>query len=292
MLGQKNCGRGNVLHFYKNKIIRILIPYYILLLGYIVLYICGLNQIGFEVISNIICLQWVLPSLRNTGHFWYISCILICYLITPLLQKIVDAIKIGKKGYWVCVCSSLIIISLLTIVTSPINLLFIFTYILGYTYSRLYRTIDDTEIDVVEKILIIFGYLFIITRIIIEYGFSIKINNIIGDITEIMFSFSFLLTLKKIIKNNNSENLNCIQKIGNRIIKFFDGISYEVYLTHHIFILGVLSVMNVTNSKIINVLIALVLTIFSAWLLNLCVKFLNNIILKKNKKDYASNLHD
>lgn len=82
---------SDVMVFYKKRLVRILIPYYIIL-GVIILVnlLQGENITAKDVISSILCLQWYGKTVPNCGHLWYISCILFCYLITPILQWICE----------------------------------------------------------------------------------------------------------------------------------------------------------------------------------------------------------
>ena len=82
---------SNVTVFYKKRLVRILVPYYIML-GVIILVnlLLGDSITAKELISSILCLQWYGKTVPNCGHLWYISCILFCYLITPILQWICE----------------------------------------------------------------------------------------------------------------------------------------------------------------------------------------------------------
>lgn len=77
----------DVAAFYKGRAVRILIPYYLVLASIIAINIFkGENIRLIELVSSALCLQWYGYSVPNCGHLWYISCILFCYLITPVLQ--------------------------------------------------------------------------------------------------------------------------------------------------------------------------------------------------------------
>ena len=60
----------------------------------------------------------------------------------------------------------------------------------------------------------------------------------------------------------------------NKVINFFDSISFEVYLVHYMYVVGPLRVMELTNSFIGNALITLVISILTAIVLKkICEKF-------------------
>ena len=68
---------SDVTVFYKKRLVRILVPYYIML-GVIILVnlLQGESITAKELISSILCLQWYGKTVPNCGHLWYISCIL------------------------------------------------------------------------------------------------------------------------------------------------------------------------------------------------------------------------
>ena len=78
-----------------------------------------------------------------------------------------------------------------------------------------------------------------------------------------VFIFLLLFLLLKHVKNNYMLNLS-------------DKYSYDIYLTHHLFILSPFSVMSLTDSVFLNIVIALIATIVSAVLLHEVSKLIEN----------------
>lgn len=62
-------------------------------------------------------------------------------------------------------------------------------------------------------------------------------------------------------------------------ITYLDKYSYEIYIVHHIFILGPLSILNIKN-KIFSTIIIMLITIIASYLLKRLVSILNNIYTK------------
>ena len=62
-----------------------------------------------------------------------------------------------------------------------------------------------------------------------------------------------------------------------KCLQFVNNISYEVYLIHHILILGPLSLLFVTSSKTINILLILIITFVLSYILSLIL----NLIKRK-----------
>lgn len=90
LYGQKS--RINSIEFYKKNFKKILCDYWICLIVVLLFYQLYTPQyINFEnVIKAIFGVSNGIPGL---GHYWFISTILICYLVTPMLSKYLN----GKK---------------------------------------------------------------------------------------------------------------------------------------------------------------------------------------------------
>lgn len=234
LLARKPC--GNIGQFLKSRLMRVLIPYYLLLVLYMVLYGAGVGTISIGIVSNVLCLQWLFPGLENTGHLWYVSCIVLCYLLTPILDKITSKISVKKIWFWIFAAVAALVSLILSAKIGVVNFLFPFTFALGYAYIRLYRAVDDRALDAYEKALVVFGYFFMLARIIGEYFMGISFHSLLGDISEIAFSFALVLALKVLFSGRSSTNH--LAAGVKKVVSFFDTISYEVYLMHHMFILG------------------------------------------------------
>ena len=61
----------------------------------------GIDFSSKELLSSLLCQQWYKYSMPESGHLWYITCILFCYLITPILQLIGENInRLSDAKYW------------------------------------------------------------------------------------------------------------------------------------------------------------------------------------------------
>ena len=239
---------SNVTVFYKKRLVRILVPYYIML-GVIILVnlLQGDSITAKELISSILCLQWYGKTVPNCGHLWYISCILFCYLITPILQWICEQ---NENKSLIKKCMLLVLAVLMLQVIYSLGGMkqattSILPYILGYFMSFNKITLNSRGGGYSTVILVIslglycvmyvfeaLGY-FAIPGILLDYYKSIVATAITMFFVQYSFENSFI----------------------REIFDFSDKYSYGIYLTHHIFILGSLSVMSLTPCWWINVTI-------------------------------------
>lgn len=86
-------------------------------------------------------------------------------------------------------------------------------------------------------------------------------NILITEYTQTIIGFSILFIVFYLV--SKFEN-----KLTLKVIKYFNSISYEVYLSHYMFIVGPVGLMNITSSKIINSLIVIGCTYLSVVLLH------------------------
>ena len=108
-------GREKTKQFYIKRLSRILPAYYIML-GIIIAvdFFTGTKVTVGEIAVNILCVQKFIDGVPYCGHLWYITCIMICYLITPLLCFCVKKIKMMRVWlqlfiYGMCSCIVLLV---------------------------------------------------------------------------------------------------------------------------------------------------------------------------------------
>lgn len=250
----------NVSQFYKKRLFRILIPYYLLLIIITILYsICFKNDISLNyVIQNLLCVQWITSGIPHTGHLWYITCILICYFITPLLQKISSYINKKYLIFVFLVITFLFCYTIGRILT--LNLFSIFVYVLGYTVSKKYVLFQCSSNTWKMTAIVIVGLFVEIARIVFDI-FKLPYLSVLGEPIKLLFAVSiicFCLLISEKIK------VNCV-------VKFIDHYSYYFYLTHHIWVLGKLSVMSLTPNIFLNIIVAMFLTLLSGVIMDFLV---------------------
>lgn len=129
LYGQKNI--ENVTKFYHKRLKKILIPYYLTLIPFAIL--------EFVFYPNVISLKSFLgaavlrTTLKGAGHLWFVPTILLCYLITPLMQDYRDEYVQDKKSWYAFLIFSVIGVSaFFGLFNSFFNPAWIACYIIGY----------------------------------------------------------------------------------------------------------------------------------------------------------------
>lgn len=257
--------------FYKTRIIKILLPYYIVLLPALVFHIVFIRDLSKAKILKIIICNATIPG---GEHLWFIATILMCYVITPLIAALLN--RTSKKQFFAVV--GLLILSVFLFFeffNSFYNSAWIVCYILGFVLG----VIEKKELISLKFIFLIVFVLSIqnLLQAVNNYYFHIvDINNPIymtwSDYNHVWLGFLLFLVIRLIFSririNNNYAVLS--------ILDFSDKYSYECFLVHQFMILGPLSLMEITGIYGLNIVIVILLIIVFA----LFVKIIENILLK------------
>lgn len=273
--------------FYKKQYRKIIVPYIIL----ITIIFTTLKISKLPMIDNKFTLLGIFLGFQNwTGtsaivsHTWFISYILLCYLITPILKKI--KIFNNTENYLKTILGfiALALILQLFISYSVINIIgsYILLYIIGYI-------LGNTDSKKMRKICIVFVTLTLLIlplRIWVQYYNPVTLINFInyfkiGSSDFISYHHGLIgISLFLIIAL-------LFKKIKyNKLLYYSDKYSYYVYLVHQIFILKNYSLLNISQSLLLNILLIIIVTIISAIVLYYLTKLFNlviDVLIKKVK---------
>ena len=259
----------NKILWLRNRFIKILVPYYVFLGIALIAYIILKRELlSFSnIFTTIFCFQLFGESITGLGHLWYIPLILLCYIITPILQIIRNKISKDKK-YKILVLIIILIVHCLIIIPT-INMRYItsfLTYIIGYYISSSYQnnskikkfsssiiTIIAVLLIILEVIRPIFINNYIIYKII---SFLIYYRNLFLGIAIFMILYNLI---GKILKNKFY--------YSNTVLSKIDSYTLYIYITHCIYILGPMSLLYITNNIIINFIITFIIIIISTIIL-------------------------
>lgn len=241
---------------------RILIPLYVFMIILFFIYITlGLKIEPLNWIVYIFNLQGLEIYVHGAEHLWYLTVAMICYFITPILDR--NKYKLNKHKLF----AFFVVYSAIQLITSYFiyeqfgrYLILIGLYIVSYFIGFYW---DSNNIDF--KMFILYCISFIsslVLRIIgmIMFDGSILYDVLIVGYTHCLFGVSIFFIGFYIVKQFK-------QDIFFNFVKKFDALSYDIYLVHYMFIGGPVSVL-FTDSSIINCFFVLIASIVSALILN------------------------
>ena len=246
-----------------NRCKRILIPLYLFLIILLCIYIVkGIRVKIFNWLIYVFNLQAIEIYINGGEHLWYLTIAMVCYFVTIILDK--QREKLDKKNITILMVSIVIIQLIISyMISSQLGnyMLYIELYIVAY-FAGIYWNSNKISI----KYFFCFLVLSIVSAIIrigtrIVFDDTILYNVIIVGYTQAIIGFSIFFIIfylvSKVRRNLNFE-----------LIKYFDSISYEIYLVHYMFIVGPVGLMNITRSVLVNCLIVIICSYIVAVILH------------------------
>ena len=253
----------SVMDFYKKRIVKIYIPFLIVVLLFAGIYtIFGIEHVSWrQLISYAFNLQAFAKPIEGFNHMWFLSVIMICYLITPIAKYL-----LRNKPY--LFVSLLLLMSVVEFVfvqkmysIAAWIVLYLFGMCIGRFDTKIVNAITTIVSGVGLAILMVFFQLSRLTDSTWAH-YSVWLHCVLA-----IFLFGVLYAI-----------LNKIDIKLPKCLLFVNNISYEVYLVHHILILGPLSLLFVTSSKTINILLILIITFVLSYALNQLMNLVKRIL--------------
>lgn len=246
---QKNI-HENPLHWYLKRVLRIFIPYELFVgILFLIHLICRI-RISTNWLWFIFGLQGSNVGIRGGDHTWFITPLLICYLITPLLSYLSS--RSSKPFCFVIILS--VIPILLAIFPQPFVFV-IFSLVCWYGIAFILGQ-NISKIPITRKYAC-FSFIMMISmcsiRLIARYYFdgSILYDRIAVGYTQTLTSFALLYIFAFLFQN----------KTAGRIVNYLSSISFEIYLYHYMFCVGPFRIFDITENWILGCCIIFILTI-------------------------------
>lgn len=252
----------SALDFYKKRIVKIYIPFIIVVLLFAGIYkILGVESVSWrQLIPYVFNMQAFVRPIEGLNHMWFLSVIIICYIITPIVKYLLN-----NKPY--------LFVSLL-VLASVVEFVFvqkmysIAAWIVLYCIGMCMGHFDTKMVRVSTTIVSCVGLAIIMLFFQLQHltdpawaHYSVWLHCVLA--------ISLFVVLYTILSKLAFRLPKCLQFVNN--------ISYEVYLIHHILILGPLSLLFITPSNLVNILLILIITFVLSYMLSLIL----NVIKRK-----------
>lgn len=267
----------SVANFYKAKLLRIFIPLWIYLIcilvvltaigrwpgvGAATMYLVGLAGVSKKGVLGL-------------GHFWYITVLIICYCLVPLMYKIAQCCE-KKNKVWAFL--------LQLIIPSSAILAFLFTKYKYYgvnialfsgAYFWFYKTKNDKNWSkgkikylIPMSLLLVSVKLYLDTTDIVDniyYDglFSTAVKGIIG-LTLFFVLYGIFPSEKK-----------------SRLIDFTSDISYEVYITHQFIILALYEFIPIFKNGFVGGVLLCVCSVFATAVNAIILYYMKTFVEKR-----------
>ncbi len=268
LYGQK--ATGDIKGFYGRRFAKILVPFFVVLVPALLLNLASGNVRLVQALSAFL----MHSTISGGGHLWFVPTILICYVITPVLESFYQGLN--RKQYIVTTIIAFEIVAVFFYgFTDFYSGAWIGCYIIGYALG-----VNEKEPLVsTTAIMVLFGTLtsLNLVQIYVDYYQTVslfgsvgKLYNILCDYNHVWLGVFFFLVLKEIF-----DKIEFSKKL-RRTLDITDKYSYETYLVHQFLVLGPFTLMSLTSNLAVNIFIILIGIGVLAWL----VKRIEMVMMK------------
>lgn len=273
----------DILVFYRKNFVKILIDYEIVVFAAVAATVLFTDTvITVEEIAGAVL---TVSTIAGGAHLWFIPTILMCYLLTPLYERIFSR---AEQSHKLLVPAAVLLFVMNELVFrqmfSYFNAAWINCYLIGFALRRFqqYRFWYTGS----AWLLTLTGAVFISIQASVRYLQLITLTDAwrpfyypMCDYGHVFLGVALFCSGRVLLRPFC--NINLIQ----RILRLSDRYSYQIYLTHHFFILGPLSLMALTANSYVNVVLILLLTVLTAVLLQKISAKISAVFMKKQLRN-------
>ena len=253
----------NIILWYKKRIKRIYIPYELFVIVLLIVHlICGKNILKSDWLWLILGLQGSVVGVLGAEQTWFITSILLCYLITPLLDSIciwIDTDRTHRLAF-------IIVLILIPIGLALLPFAFISTvfsplcwYGISFFIGRKFDHIIFSRRYAITSFFVMciaFG-----ARLAARSWFdgTIFYDKLVVGYTQVIAAYAIFYMTAFITRD----------KVPGKVVSFIASVSFEIYLYHYMFCVGPVRLFSLTNNWVVNCIIVTVLTVCIAIIMNI-----------------------
>lgn len=231
---------------------KILISYYIVFLAFGSIHLFWLGSLSFADIIKGVFSHVPFPG---GGHLWFVFTILCCYFFTPILYYVFNkndsTLQLIIKSVFMLIFTQIFFDRISHFFfTQHFNSPWINCYVLGFVIARISISSEKMRVSLVWLLLAI-ALLLNVTKIYSTYIHELHfpLSGLLFQYAHVLLGACLFVGLKEMLVNTKQ----------NRLFELSDCYSYEIYLVHHFFILGPLSLMDISPFMSINIILVLFL---------------------------------
>ena len=261
--------------WYLKRLKRIYIPYEIFLLMYFIFFLILGKKIFWR--------DWGMYALGLQGDYfripgieqaWFITPLIVCYLLTPLISLSVSKLKDASKSVKLII-AAVLAVAYIAVCFVPNNYFYIITspivfYIAAYVWGRNYKKIRPEKKTAVISIFAVFAAFAV--RLTAHYFLNDTLiyNRLISNMLHYIVAFGIFVVFEYLFFDAER----------NRFINAVESISFEVYLTHYLFLRGAYLFTYLTPYWAVNLLLAAAAAFISATAVHLISTFIQKKIIR------------
>ncbi len=267
--------------FYVKRIKRVLFPYIIVLAISLLLEFFVLKN-HYPITKIVGCFMGFGAFVGNISilsHTWFVSYILLCYLLVPILQNIFNCDKFKNNFFFLIFVTVLIQMfqkfGVINAEASWLN-----NFVFGYFYSKCCN--EKKQETIFNTFMFVMFFIIIPFAIIYQEQIQVNLPSILNSNANTIINYGHVV-LGSVLFIVFYKIMNSCHIGKNIILDFSDKYSYYIYLVHQIFILNSFSVLFLTKSLFINILLILLFSILSA----MTIKVISDVGLMITEKIFC-----
>jgi len=273
---------SNYKEWFKKRFKKVLIPYYLyVIISALALLIVNDYSVLKEIWKYLLILPGVFSSSIVLGNLWFVTIIVICYLMLPLLQRF-DFSKNRAPVFYLKLLLVLLVLLVLEYITGLYKFTSnLFCFISAYYFTRRYTYF---KLEAGLLLSIFKRFLIILTPLVfVYYIYYIPSNEGVSFlllIPKYLAPFALGITLYNLLHYLFSDPKlpRAINRLLEKCVTYSDKYSYYIYLTHHLFILTNLSLMALTPYMPLNITLVIAAFLAYSYVLSLLTKKVTKLI--------------
>lgn len=254
-------GDEPVKQWYIKRVKRIYVPYELFVFFLAAIYlVLGYNILKLDWLWLVLGVQGSIVGVWGAEQTWFITPLLICYLLTPIIKKILNEIRTKKYRIMLMTMIGVMPIvwalfenSAIYVLLTPVSC-YLFALILGHYFNNV--KVNNKYLVYATCIMICSFGIRVILKCLCDG--TIFYDRIIVKYTQMLAAFCIFYIFVVIFENIKP----------NRIVNFISTISFEIYLFHYMFCVGPIRLFEVTSSWLINCLLVVVATLIISVIVN------------------------
>ena len=274
----------------KKKARRILIPYYLVIITIFFIFVIwhkepvlakqwivlltNIQGLSNYVFFNDLMGYWS-PLNLGVGHLWFVTIIMLCYLLVPCVNALYKQIPWFKRNLWSVLFFFILVVGPFLFFYN-LTLGYFVTFFMGYFFAREKVKMTNELFCVSMAVMVVLLLLRVVSRIWLDNTFIY--NHYISGLGSLALGLGIVMIvfyLRMIFPT-------FIDKTANlKVVVWLESIIYEFYLIHHIIIKGSWSFYKFGYNPILTTVVILVVTVCLSLLLKSATNLLVSKVLKK-----------
>lgn len=230
-------------------------------------YLTNLQGIGFIIYGL------SLPQINGLGHLWFLTVIMLCYLLLIIIKRIENLVTLNATSVLAVFVTVFFIFDIVLAYTIHIQLNYFIAFLIGYAFGKIKKQISLSKYLWLSGIMSFTMVIRLLTHRFIDN--TITYNNIIVPFTHIILAVWIYNTIQYACQTIPNFMKSVAQ---NNVMHWLDKLSLYIYMTHYMFLVGPFYIDVLPFSKSVQLLAFVVGTFISAYILKLISSKINHIL--------------